>query len=518
MSDSTRQLPLPAAGGYATPRARPSTRRRRAGVPPAPASAEERTSGLPASLAALLIVGVAALTVAWLLFKGDRPYNGLVAAAVLFAGVLLAALRPAALPVLFLVTLAFNREARRVIDWLEGEFLRTPPTSLLPTMLGLLMGLVAVVHWRQLPPVLRRALMLIGGAVAFAFAVGLTHRLGAVLELLGWVAPLGALAFAVWLQPSPRTIDRWVMAQALTLAAACAYAWVQWSLLPPWDKFWVEQAGMASMGLPIPRKVRFIGPYHAPGGLAISAAITLIYLFARRRWRRPLGWAGVLFVGAAFLFSQSRSSWLMFAVGVAVYFCYTRAREKLRLVVVGVALVVAGITLLPLLPESAKIVRRLDTLTSLSDDGSFNARLAATRNLASQVARQPWGTGLGATGLAARRVSGDLDAAVAVDSGWLHIVTTLGLPGAALFAWGMFELWRLLSARPAAGREPTVVAGRAVFLSILAVCAASNLLKSEYAILAHLFAGAGIAATVGPAAKASPSPARREGGLRPHPR
>jgi hypothetical protein len=136
--------------------------------------------------------------------------------------------------------------------------------------------------------------------------------------------------------------------------------------------------------------------------------------------------------------------------------------------------------------------RRLSTFTDLSRDVSFQDRASFLDQIAEVVADNPWGHGLGATGVSSQLMAGgsgirDFDNgvfAVLYSLGW---VAGSGLLLAALAV--VLQLFRRTAGRP----DPLVGAGRAIGAAVLAMSLGSNVFEGATAAVFWCFAGLTIA-------------------------
>jgi O-antigen ligase len=98
------------------------------------------------------------------------------------------------------------------------------------------------------------------------------------------------------------------------------------------------------------------------------------------------------------------------------------------------------------LPNSERITNRFSTLSHMQDDESYRGRINIAKAGMAMVLSNPAGFGMGSTGMASRVNTGSQyqSESVIMDSGYLEILASVGVPGAICFAAAIFALWRHL--------------------------------------------------------------------------
>lgn len=432
----------------------------------------------------------------WIIAGLGGAMNSLSAAVMLLVGISILATRPTQAPLYLLALVAFNRWVRRITDWNVGEFSQTPLTSIVPELFCLILLLFVFGQWKSIPRQLRIGTCLIAGAVGLALGVGITNGIGAIFEALTWSAPLGLFLFLVWLRPDISTIVSWFRGMVVIAIICVAYGWYQWLVLPPWEAFWVIESDMASMGAPEPRRSRFYSTFSGPGRVQQFAGLALLLMLVDKRVRpggNALWLAITAFLMSGILMGRVRSVWLTLMMASLIYMAVTRFSEKIRLVIVTTLVVIAGFVALPVIPGGAAVVDRLDSLTNLAEDGSFNGRVEFSQRAIGMIISRPYGFGMGASGLAGRLAG--RQSLIAFDNGYLQIGFALGLPGAALLILGFYKIGKYIWA----GLRQDWVRGdpdlnlkmmmAAFVVGHLAQLAASNFLRTEMALLVWLMLG-----------------------------
>lgn len=343
---------------------------------------------------------------------------------------------------------------RRVVDSRNG-FDPQSPILLAPILACALCGVELVL---RLPALNRRATgpMLVAAAcLVVGAAVGLFVSPPSLVAYatLNWLAPL-LLGVHIALHPERhaayhRVFVRTAIAGLIVLGV---YGFFQFIAPPVWDREWMTNSRMDSIGQPLPLRVRVFSMLNAPAPLAqFVGAMLLVLLAARTRWRWPALAAGFL----ALLLSLARTPWLGFAVGAVIMVAIAPPALRRRCLGLATALV-AGLvvlTTIPLPTELATMRRTIELrFTSMGDlamDDSFRARRYLIPAVVASIAERPLGSGLGATlvggarGQATARLA---DRGLFLDNGFLETTLVLGWVGGIAFLaaafWGVADAFR----------------------------------------------------------------------------
>ncbi|MEM9753032.1 MAG: O-antigen ligase family protein [Planctomycetota bacterium] len=439
----------------------------------------------------------------WTAANPRRFLDGLIVAGVLAVAVRFAKRSPSALVPLFIVTFTFNRELRRVLDWGMGQFSQTPITSLLPPLLSLMLGVVALAGARKMPAFVRQAVFLVVAALAYGFVVGLGNRVGAMFELVAWSTPIGLMLFVLWLRPSVEQVRSWIKVLILCAVVAAVYGWVQFVVYPPWDKFWVDRANMSSLGKSQALSVRMFGTMADPGSLGILIVLGVLPLLAVRHWRSlvpgPSSLAVIAFLVTTLLATRARTTWLMLLTGLALFALLGRARDSGRMLLMACLAGAAIFFAMPFLPNQEGITERVATLGDVQNDGSFRGRVHFTTVMLGHIATNPVGWGFGSAGLAGR-VGETSTQITAFDNGFLQFPFTFGWLGAAVFLAALLILlgraWRARRLPGEAGDVQRL--GLCIVLSFILSLATSNFFDNAHAAFFWLMLGLLLAWSVRP--------------------
>jgi hypothetical protein len=331
---------------------------------------------------------------------------------------------------------------RRVIDYQVGW--EDPNIVMLaPFLVSGLGGLTLLRHRKQLLDKDFFPFALVIAAVLYGYLIGLFNQgiLVASYSLLNWLVPvlLGLHLILNW--PYYPDFRRCIRRTFLWgLAVMGGYALVQFYLLPPWDAYWMANAGMGSIGTPRPMEVRSFSTMNAPEPFAMVMMAGLLMLFSAGAWSHVLV-AAPGYLG--FLMSLVRSTWGGWAVGVVTIALSAGGRMRTRLLVVLAAVALLAVPLTQVEALSARIGKRFASFGDLSEDTSFQARSRLYETMFLLAITNPLGSGIGWAGTGAKITTGETNT---IDSGLIVIGYQLGWPGMLLYLSGILllvlNIWR----------------------------------------------------------------------------
>lgn len=334
-------------------------------------------------------------------------------------------------------------EARRLVDYVQG-WNPVNPMMLAPYLVSGLTFFTLVYHLPKLRLNRFFPFAMIFLSLAYAYAVGILHTglFSATYALIEWTVPVmfGFYLVVNWrMYPVHR---RAILGTFLlgTLVIS-AYGVFQFFSPPPWDTYWMLSSGMISVGDPNALEVRIFSTLNSPSPFGTVMMAGLLLLLSRGG---SLRWPVTAVGYTAFLLSLSRQSWGGWAVGL-LFMIVRRGRASLGLLLTLMAVIVVALPLLTVGPVAERINERLQTLTAIEQDRSFQARVELYNELVPEALFNPVGEGLGSTGLGSKlntdgAVAGDNAQIVGVDSGVLEIPYDLGWPGSALYVGGLIWL------------------------------------------------------------------------------
>jgi hypothetical protein len=312
----------------------------------------------------------------------------------------------------------------------------------------LLLGPIAASAWSLITVVRRRRLLrnttyipfvIALSALTYAFLIGIIRQalVPALYDLLAWLTPIGfGMHLALEWPRFPQS--RAVLTRAVLVGLMVTSIYGIWQFVDPamWDRVWVVNAEMFSVGAPLPFVIRVFSTLNAPGPYSIMLVFSLfIGLAAPQRWKAiPLALGLVCLI-----LTKTRSAWGAFVLGAVVM----QLRQPLRalprqwVVILGVFLLATPLILQPRFLTT--FTRRAATLRNVEADRSFLSRTAFTSVVLDNLSRNPTGSGLGGFGGAAKLLTGSKSAS-ALDSGPLEIYAIMGWIGGTLFMLSLLAI------------------------------------------------------------------------------
>lgn len=356
-------------------------------------------------------------------------------AALLFPAFLLSILKPKALVPYTLLVWAIAPELRRLADWSEGTYHSVSLLSLAPLLTG---ATVAIPVLREIQSIRRpvtRMLLLFAVPLGYATLIGLAKNgVGSAYDLLNYLVPLLLIPYFAVVRLTPRDTDRLISAYANIAVLVAVYGIVQYLTVPPWDAFWMENAGMNSIGAPVPLEVRVFSTLNSPGPAASFLVFALVPMIMEKRWRGIFGWIGVLLIVLCLLTTLVRASWLLLLVMLLAYIASSSSKGKWKTLLQLLFVALALYWIVPKLPGAEGLTARMETLSSIKEDRSYNDRLNLLGNMLPIIKGNPIGQGIGSVGQSTKIGNGgELGEYGIMDNGLISLLLTFGVPGGLLF-------------------------------------------------------------------------------------
>lgn len=367
----------------------------------------------------------------------------------------------------------FTPLLRRIFDFRYGYH----PTSSL--LLGpLLASAIAVFTLLRRRRMLRSSayvpFMIAGAALGYAFLVGIIRQspIAAAFDLINWGAPIvfGLHVALEWRQ-FPQLARTMLTCILFGLLVVSLYGIAQFVSPPVWDRVWVVNAEMQSVGAPVPFIIRVFSTLNAPGPFSVMLIFSLLLgVAAPQRWRAvPLALGLV-----ALILTKGRSAWGAFVLGAIVL----QLRQPIRSLprqwlAVGVVILLAA----PAITQPkvmAVLTGRAASLSNVSRDQSYQARLETTRDALTAIATNPVGEGLGKLGGAGKLLTGS-NRTKALDSGPLEVFTLMGWIGGTLYMMALIAIVLPIARRSRIAHEPVTAAATAAVVALLATSLFGNI-------------------------------------------
>lgn len=458
------------------------------------------------SLAALAaILGLVFLVAGCVLTGRAVLLNQLYPLGALLVGVLLY-LRHPALYVGFAWWVWFlTPEVRRLVDQ-QGGWNPESTVMLAPYLVAGLTFFTLIRHSPklQVSPFLPIGVTLAGIAYGFGMGVLGVGVSAATFDLLAYTVPV-LVTFHLMVHwrdyPDYRRVTQHTFAWGLLVMGL--YGILQFINPPEWDRVWMLNAPISSIGFPEPYGVRVFSTLNSPASFAVVVMAGMLVLLSGgglQRW--PALAAGL----TSFLLSLVRSAWGGLVVGL-LFLAAHRGRSRLRL---PAALAVIVLIVWPLVsygPIAEVIEGRLQSFNTLQEDTSFGERLDLYATFAPRALSNVLGEGLGSTGVATKlnTEGGRLGEYGDLDSGLLAIPFVLGWPGTFLYAGGL--IW-LLSYALRGAKHPDLfaAASRGIAAAVLSQLVFGNSLVGVGGMVFWYFLGLAWAARVYHAQEAKKGP------------
>lgn len=386
-----------------------------------------------------------------------------------------------------------NRGIRRYVDWLNGAFNAFSPISLTPLVISGFVFVLVLRNYRTLPGYLQRIFHFFAATLAIGFAVGLIrNQLAAVYALAEYIAPLSIMGCAAIANGNERILDRWVKTVGWAAVTVSLYGWYQYYTIPVWDAFWVRAVGFEGyLGQLRPTEMVVFSTMSERGVLAGFLSFAVIPMIVSKRWRNALGWLSVVIIVATILLTFVRTAIITIAIAAVMFPVLNRGKNTVQLILLLCVAAIAGNFLLNRMPSSGKIGKRLSSLSSITEDGSFKGRLEIANYGVGALLKNPLGTGLGSAGLGGRVNTGSVEAGAAIgDNGYFEVLFSFGLIGGGFFFYAFYLIWKQVRIFEKLGiRTESLMMFKALFVTGAVALFAGNWLSGPGSVVFCIFAG-----------------------------
>lgn len=310
-------------------------------------------------------------------------------------------------------------------------------------------------------------------AIAYGLILGLaTLPLFNVFRaMLNWLMPV-LFGFFIYqrrdqYEELKRVVERTFLLGTLLTGA---YGIYQFFVLPDWDRMWMLNVQLNSFGAVEAMKIRVFSTMNAPAIFAAVTACGLLFLFSIKSKLRLIA-TGCGFV--ALMLTVSRSAWLSLAVGGAYLLVRAELRYRIRLIFALMACGVAflGISQIPVVHDL--LIQRFESLSAPGEDISFAARLAGHEDAFRQIAKEPFGEGIGSTDTY-HNTEGDDDIIGPHDSTVLEFLYSLGWTGSLVYLIGLSQLaYQVVKSK---SKDSFIVSAKAILIGMSAQCLLNSVL------------------------------------------
>jgi putative inorganic carbon (hco3(-)) transporter len=340
----------------------------------------------------------------------------------------------------------FNREIRRLVDYYNGQFNPLSLISLTPLVMLALLFVSFIGNFKALHPTARQIFLLLLAAIGYGFIIGLSRN-GAACIYQGaqYYSTIGLMGYAAIVPATNKQADRWLITAAVAGVLAAAYGWYQYYVIPDWDAFWVKAVGFVGyLGKLESTKMWVYSTFSDRGVCAVYLALAAIPVFVSSRWRLFMGWPEAALMVSCIFPTMSRGGIIVAALGILLYPILNGGKHAARVIIIAALVVGVFFAVSGSIPGLSGIVKRFESLTHMQDDGSFQGRVVIAQATLPYVLSHPIGFGIGSSGLA-ERLNGPSTIGVVTDSGWVELISSLGVPGFLLFVAALMLIWRYFS-------------------------------------------------------------------------
>jgi putative inorganic carbon (HCO3(-)) transporter len=369
--------------------------------------------------------------------------------AILFPAFVMALLESRRIVPYILLVWAICPEIRRIEDWLEGSYHSVSMLSLAPLLTSAVLIIPVLANAHKIDSPIRKVLLFLSLALLYGSIIGLTKNgTGTFYDLVNYLIPMLLIPYFAVAPFERRDLDRLLIVFSNTAILVAVYGIVQYMTVPPWDAFWMNHVEMSSIGRPYPLEIRVFSTLNSPGPAGMFMGTALAPMILEKKWRGPLGWIGILLVAVGLLITLVRSAWLLLFIDIAVYTTISSGIHKWKLLTqIGVA-ATAMYWIIPKLPGAQILIARLETMTAIQDDHSYNERLDFFHTVFPMMLSQPQGLGLGSIGVGTKLNNGGALGEFGIfDNGFVAVFLTFGIIGGFLFFRGLGLLIKFLITR-----------------------------------------------------------------------
>lgn len=264
---------------------------------------------------------------------------------------------------------------------------------------------------------------------SLSYSLNTGDVMSGILTATRWLAgPWVALYICANASALPQLRHSVLRTFQLAIPIIALYGIDQFVDIKQWDAYFMKMAPINSIGFPVPFAVRVFATMNSPGSLAAMLGTGLLLLLPTTHGIR---WAGILLGAATLLLTTQRAA--LGALVLAILIVAVAGRDgALRRGIFKMSIMVTVVVAVMLsIPGTAKkLMGTADSVSALNQDGSAQARLQQYHDVLPMLDENKFGRGLN---WANNRMSVNIGDSVAVDSGFIDIFITLGLPGGLVF-------------------------------------------------------------------------------------
>jgi hypothetical protein len=288
-------------------------------------------------------------------------------------------------------------------------------------------------------------------------------------SLMEWIVPVsfGYHLFWNW-RLYPKYADTLRSTFLWGVLVTGSYGIFQFMTAPEWDCKWLIETALVSLGKPEPFGIRVWSTMHAAAPFASFMMSGLLLLLSSQS---PLQIPATIVGYLSLLLSLVRSAWLGWLIGLILMTSSIKLALQVRIIVL---LIIIGIGVVPLSqmePFADVIGTRLESMSDIENDSSFNARSSDLGGYIYGAISNPLGQGIGNVWV--RQPNGALVQKV-TDNGLVDALGTLGWIGTAAYVVGLLMLASIVFKAKAVRTDTFISAARGISLSFVIQMASTN--------------------------------------------
>ncbi len=310
-------------------------------------------------------------------------------------------------------------------------------------------------------------------------ADNLTYTLSnVILKALDWATPIlfSFHIFANWQHyPEYRQNIQRVFRWAVLILGV--YGIVQYVMPLEWDRFWLANVagGTFSFGRPEPFGMRVFSTMHSAAPFAQLMVAGLILVLADQGILRIFG-VGFGFI--SLLLTLVRAAWGGWVVGFLIFSSSLKAKLQMRLLVTVLVVGICAFPLTAVEPFSTVITSRVQSITTVQEDYSYQARAASYNRALGAAPFQYLGNGLGLPGL---------------DSAFLDVILQMGWLGGIPYLGGLILILFKLSQCLRIRSDPFLIATTSICFATFGMLIFNNVFAGIQGVIFWSFIGISLA-------------------------
>ena len=205
----------------------------------------------------------------------------------------------------------------------------------------------------------------------------------------------------------------------------------------------------------------------------------------------PPGGGSVVLIIATILLTYVRTAIITIGLATIMFPVLNRGKNTFQIILVLCVVAFGGNYILNKTPSSDKVGARLQTIGSITEDGSFKGRIQIAAYGIGALIKNPIGTGLGSTGMGGRVNTGEITGSGVIgDNGYFEILLPFGLIGGSCFFYALYLVWKQVRIFEKHGiRTETLMVAKTLFVTGAVALFAGNWFAGPGSVVFCVFAG-----------------------------